>query len=125
MLIDTGQVSCRRVDDPRVRQLVRATDNPGLFPDLKIPKSTIRGCHAITVAGLTIIRAERQTVIPWTERPQHSFLGLQLGPLLAAGIGSELLSQARFSIAREPLDFNRVRSDQMINLRTSWVTDLF
>ncbi len=43
MLIDTGQMSCRRVYDPRVRQLICATGNPGMFPDLNIPKSTIRG----------------------------------------------------------------------------------
>ena len=43
MLTNTGQVSCRRVYDPRVRHLICATGNPGLFPDLNIPESTIRG----------------------------------------------------------------------------------
>ena len=36
-------LSCRNVYDPRVRELVRATGNPDLFPELKIPKSTLRG----------------------------------------------------------------------------------
>ncbi len=43
MLIDTDQMFCRRVYDPRFRQLICATGNPGMFPDLNIPKSTIRG----------------------------------------------------------------------------------
>ncbi len=33
----------RNVYDPRVRQLVRATGNPDLFPELKIPRSTTAG----------------------------------------------------------------------------------
>ena len=41
--MDTGQMSCRRVYDPRVRHLICATGNPGLFPNQNIPKSTIRG----------------------------------------------------------------------------------
>jgi len=36
-------LSCRNVYDPRVRELVRATGNPDLFPVLKIPKPTLRG----------------------------------------------------------------------------------
>jgi hypothetical protein len=33
----------RNVYDPRVRELVCATGNPDLFPELNIPKSTLRG----------------------------------------------------------------------------------
>ena len=36
-------VSRRRVYDARVRELVYATGNPRLFPELNIPESTIRG----------------------------------------------------------------------------------
>jgi hypothetical protein len=36
-------VSRRRVYDARVRELVCATGNPRLFPELNIPKSTFRG----------------------------------------------------------------------------------
>jgi putative transposase len=36
-------LSGRNVYDPRVRELVCATGNPDLFPELKIPKSTLRG----------------------------------------------------------------------------------
>jgi len=35
--------SARNVYDPRVRELIRATGNPGLFLELNIPRSTISG----------------------------------------------------------------------------------
>ncbi len=41
--INTDPVSRRRVYDPRVRELVCATGNPDFFPELNIPKSTLRG----------------------------------------------------------------------------------
>ena len=43
MLVDTGQVSRRRVYDSRVRELICATGNADLFLELNIPQSTIRG----------------------------------------------------------------------------------
>jgi putative transposase len=33
----------RNVDDPRVRELIRSTDNPDLFPELDVPRSTAAG----------------------------------------------------------------------------------
>jgi hypothetical protein len=33
----------RNVYDPRVRELIRATGNPDLFPELHIPRSTSAG----------------------------------------------------------------------------------
>jgi hypothetical protein len=33
----------RNVYDPRVRELIRATGNPDLFPELQIPRSTSAG----------------------------------------------------------------------------------
>jgi hypothetical protein len=33
----------RNVYDPRVRQLIRATGNPDLFPELDVPRSTAAG----------------------------------------------------------------------------------
>ena len=41
--INTDPVSRRKVYDPRVRELVCATGNPDLFPELNVPKSTLRG----------------------------------------------------------------------------------
>ena len=41
--IHPDPVSRRRVYDPRVRELVCATGNPDLFPELNIAKSTLRG----------------------------------------------------------------------------------
>jgi len=35
--------SARNVHRPRVRELIRATGNPDLFPELNIPRSTISG----------------------------------------------------------------------------------
>ena len=35
--------TARNVYDPRVRELIRATGNPDLFPELNIPRSTISG----------------------------------------------------------------------------------
>jgi len=35
--------TARNVYDPRVRELIRATGNPDLFPELDIPRSTIWG----------------------------------------------------------------------------------
>ena len=40
---NTDPVSRRTVYDARVRELVCATGNPRLFPELNIPKSTLRG----------------------------------------------------------------------------------
>ena len=40
---NTAPVSRRRVYDARVRELICATGNPRLFPELNIPKSTLRG----------------------------------------------------------------------------------
>ena len=40
---DPECLSGRKVYDPRIRDLVCATGNPDLFPELKIPKSTLRG----------------------------------------------------------------------------------
>ena len=37
------RTSARNVYDPRVRELIRATGNPDLFPELNIPRSTISG----------------------------------------------------------------------------------
>jgi hypothetical protein len=36
----------RNVYDPRLRELIRATGNPDLFPELDIPRSTALGCFA-------------------------------------------------------------------------------
>ena len=35
--------TARNVYDPRVRELIRATGKPDLFPELDIPRSTISG----------------------------------------------------------------------------------
>jgi hypothetical protein len=37
------RTAARNVYDPRVRELIRATRNPGLFPELGIPRSTAAG----------------------------------------------------------------------------------
>ena len=35
--------AARNVYDPRIRELIRATGNPDLFPELDIPRSTMSG----------------------------------------------------------------------------------
>ena len=37
------RTASRNVYDPRVRELIRATGDPDLFPELNIPRSTISG----------------------------------------------------------------------------------
>ena len=37
------KTAARNVYDPRVRELIRATGNPDLFPELGIPRSTAAG----------------------------------------------------------------------------------
>jgi putative transposase len=39
----TTRTAARNVYDPRVRELIRATGNPDLFPELNIPRSTVSG----------------------------------------------------------------------------------
>jgi hypothetical protein len=36
-------MTARNVYDPRIRELIRATGNPDLFPELNTPRSTISG----------------------------------------------------------------------------------
>ena len=51
--IDLDHVSRRRAYDPRVRELVCATGNPDMFPELNIPKSTLRGwLSRVVVEGI-------------------------------------------------------------------------
>ncbi len=54
----------RNVYDPRVRQLVRATGNPDLFPELKVPRSTtagwLRGEFKPALGAETTSRTEAQ-----------------------------------------------------------------
>ena len=38
-----SQCGGHNVYEPRVRELIRATGNPDLFPELNIPRSTISG----------------------------------------------------------------------------------
>jgi hypothetical protein len=59
-MIDTRQVSFHNVYDPRGQRLIRATGNPDLFPELKVPESTTRGwlrCCFKSVAGAESLSA--------------------------------------------------------------------
>ena len=58
----TTKTVARNVYDPRVRELVRASGNPDLFPELGIPRSTaagwLRGAFKPAVGTEAVSQAE-------------------------------------------------------------------